>query len=129
MVRPLAVLLLALAPLAAGAETRSYTWTPQSAQGAGALQAGVSRYVPQGGAVIRQAGQGNQATLSQSGAGDRALVVQRGSGNSASLDQAGGGNSYALIQLGRDATADVAQTGGQAGITVQVGRPDKENLP
>lgn len=126
MRRHLAVLLLALAPVAAEAETLSATWTPRTTREGEAFRAGLGLQTAlRNGGIIRQAGRDNLAALSQSGSGNQGVIVQRGRDHSATLTQTGTGNAYAIIQLGRGATTDVTQTGGEAGITVQLGRPDR----
>lgn len=120
-IRALAVL-LALAP--ADARAFTYTWVPQTEEGAEALRQELD-HRSQRGATVRQSGQGNEAQVSQAGAGNQALVLQRGRGNSASLSQEGGGNAQVLIQLGVGNAAALAQGGGEAGVTIQIGRPGR----
>lgn len=127
MIRSLAVLLIALAPLSAGAETITYTWMPRSDQRTEALLEALGRQAQRNGATVRQAGQGNEAEVVQSGTGNQGVIIQRGRDNSATLTQTGTSNSYAIIQLGRGNTADVAQTGGEAGVTIQISRPGRNN--
>ena len=128
MRRHLAVLLLALAPMAAGAETFSTTWTPRTSQEGEALRAGLGLHSAlRNGGLIRQAGRDNVAALTQSGSGNLGVIVQRGRDHSATLTQTGTGNAHAIIQLGRGATTEVTQTGGEAGVTIQVGRPDRRD--
>ncbi|EYD75454.1 hypothetical protein Rumeso_02937 [Rubellimicrobium mesophilum DSM 19309] len=121
MFRPIAILLLVLSPLGAGAETLSATWTPHGDRAGEALRRAFEAQALRRGASVLQSGRNNQAALSQSGADNQGLIVQRGSGHSATLDQTGGGNAYAIIQLGRGARTQVAQTGGEAGVSVQYG--------
>ena len=125
MLRRFAVLLVALAPVVAEADTLSYTWTPSTAEEADAFRAGLMLYSLhnelRNGGTVRQWGRENFAALTQSGGGNWGAIVQNGSGHSATLTQTGGGNAHAIIQAGEGATAEVTQTGGEAGITVQVG--------
>ena len=121
MFRPFAVLLLVLAPLSAGAETLSANWTPHG-RASEALRLAFQAQALRSGASVLQSGRDNQAAIGQSGTGNQGLIVQRGSNHSAILTQSGDANSYAIIQLGRGGQAEVGQTGGQSGVTVQYGR-------
>jgi Curlin associated repeat len=125
MLRPFAVLLVSLAPLAAPADTLSYTWTPRTAEEADALRAGLMLYSLhnelQNGGTVEGWGREHLAALTQPGSANWGAIVQDGNGHSASLTQTGGGNAHAIIQAGEGATAGVTQTGGEAGITVQIG--------
>lgn len=119
------VLLLALVPVAAGAETLSATWAPRTARQADALRTGLALYsLREGlrnGGTVRQWGRDNLAALSQSGTGNWGGVVQRGRGHSATLEQSGTGNAHAILQAGRGAEAAVSQRGGEIGLTLQLG--------
>ena len=125
MFRPFAVLLLALVPLAAEADTHSTTWTPRTTRQADALRAGLAlhslRTELRSGGTVRQWGRDNLAALSQSGSGNWGGIYQRGSGHSATLTQSGDGNAHAIVQAGRDTAADVDQAGGEVGLTLQIG--------
>jgi len=123
MIRAL-VLVLALAPLEARAFT--YTWVPKTEEGAEALRQGLARQA-QRGATVRQSGQGNEVDVAQSGDGNQALVLQRGRNNSASLAQSGLGNAQAIIQLGAGHSTSTTQAGGEAGVTIQIGRPGRRH--
>jgi minor curlin subunit len=125
MVRSFAVFLLLTAPLPALADQVSVTYTPQNAEEAQMLQAGLALYSLhrhlESGGNVRQWGEDNYAALVQQGGGNWGLIEQDGDGHSATLTQTGGGNAHAIFQGGTGATAGVTQTGGQAGITVQYG--------
>ena len=123
MLRPLAVLVLAAAPLCGKAETLSRTWTPltdgqaRAVEGALALHS-LRSHIREGGS-IRQWGRENRAALSQSGSGNWGVILQRGEGHSALLEQTGDGNAHAILQAGRGAEAEVEQDGGDVGLTLQ----------
>lgn len=125
MPRPLAVLLLALAPLAAPAEPLTGTRPPPTSRAAEAILLGAERQARHSGAAIRQSGRGNEAALSQSGTGNEGLIVQRGTGHSAILVQTGTGNASTIVQLGRGRSSVVVQMGGETGTAVQIGRSDR----
>ena len=125
MIRLFAVLLLALAPLPAAAETLPGTSNPQGGRSTVALLRAFEGQASRNGASVLQSGKDNEAVLSQSGTDDQGIIVQRGRGHAASLGQTNTGNSYTILQLGRGAAAEVAQTGGQAGATVQIGGRDR----
>lgn len=122
MLRLLVPLLLAVAPIGAGAESFAHTQVLPTSRAAEAIRVGAERQVQRSGVTIRQSGGGNEAAVSQSGADNEGLVVQRGSGHSAFLMQSGTGNSSTIIQLGRGASSVVVQMGGETGSTVQIGR-------
>ena len=122
MLRPFAVLFLVLAPLAAEAETYSKTWSPRGGRASEALRLAFEAQALRSGASILQSGRNNHAALEQSGTGSQGLIVQRGRDHSATLTQTGDANSHAIIQLGRGARTEVAQQGGEAGVTFQYGR-------
>jgi hypothetical protein len=122
MFRPFAVLLLAAAPLVAEAETLSANWSPRGGRASEALRLAFEAQALRSGVSVLQSGRNNQAALGQSGTGQQALIVQRGSNHSATLTQTGDPNAYAIVQLGRGGRAEVAQTGGETGVTVQYGR-------
>lgn len=115
--------LLAL-PVQAGGVQLSLS--ARNSQEALALQTAVALYALhrdiRTGADLRQIGQNNAALLEQGGAGNRAIIRQRGANHSAALRQTGGSNSQILLQFGRGAVADIVQTGGEAGILIQLGR-------
>jgi hypothetical protein len=125
MLRFLAVLVLALMPVAAWPETLSHTWTPgsdreiRSVRGALALHS-LRSHVREGGS-IRQWGRNNRAALSQSGSGNWGVILQHGDDHDATLEQSGGGNAHAILQAGREARAEVTQDGGDVGVTFQYG--------
>ncbi len=121
----LAVLALVLLPCAAPAEQVTHGWAPRTAEEAQALRLGLAlwslRSGLQNGGTVRQWGRDNLAALSQGGTGNWGAVVQRGDGHSAVLSQSGDGNAHMILQAGRGAQAEVAQEGGELGVTVQIG--------
>ena len=123
--RPSLAVLLILAPLSAPAETLSRTWTPRTTHEAQALRSGLAlhslRDTLRNGGTVCQWGHDNLAAIRQSGTGNFGAILQRGSSHSAALDQSGDGNGHVILQAGRGAEANVAQRGGELGVTVQLG--------
>jgi hypothetical protein len=118
-----AALIAACLGTTAAAGALSLSLTPRSTTEAQLLSAAITLYALRrdlrAGADIGQRGQGHAAALLQQGSGQRAIIRQRGADHSATLSQSGAPNAQVILQFGRGAQADIAQTGGQAGILLQ----------
>lgn len=113
------------APALAGGSI-SFTYLPQNAQHAQALQTGLAFYGlynhVQNGGSIQQFGLNNLAGLAQGGSGNLGIIHQEGNGHQATLNQYGNNNSYGIFQFGQNTNANVGQYGnGQTGATFQFG--------
>ncbi len=122
----LALLLLG-SPL--GAETLTRSFVPRDEGEARALTllvAGLSlrEHLDAGGSA-RDWAEANEKALRHPAQGDWAVVRQRGEGHDASVSQQRGGNALALLQFGEATEADLAQDGGDGAVVVQWGRPDR----
>jgi len=113
------------APLAAEAAGQlSVNIAPSNAQDAQMLRLGLALYALHAdirtNGHVTQNGVGNAAGIAQ-GSTDRAIIHQEGSGHTGTIEQTGGNNSYGLFQFGQNTDAQITQTGGQAGLTLQFG--------
>lgn len=115
----------ATAPLAAAASGQvSINIAPQNAQDAQMLRLGLALYALhndiQSNGHVTQRGVNNAAGIAQ-GASDQAIIHQEGRGHTGTIEQTGGNNAYGLFQFGQNTNAQVVQTGGQSGLTLQFG--------
>ena len=106
------------------ANTVSVTLTPSGADEAQALRFGLALYALHAdirtNGHVTQRGASNAAGIAQ-GATDRAIIHQEGRGHTGTIHQTGGNNAYGLFQFGQNTDADIVQTGGQTGLTLQFG--------
>ena len=114
---------LAATPALAGGQV-SINIAPQNARDARALRLGLALYALhqdiQTNGHVTQIGANNAAGIAQ-GATDQAIIHQEGSGHTGTIQQTGGNNAYGLFQFGQNTNADIVQTGGQTGLTLQFG--------
>jgi len=125
MLRPLAVVLMTLAPLPVAAGQIERTLAPRTQAQALALTLGIAaaslhRHIEDGGSA-RGWARANAEGLRDPRRSDWALVHQDGDGHAARVAQRGGGNALALLQFGSGALAEIAQGGGESGLTIQLG--------
>ena len=116
-----AATLLSAGPALAGG-TISIVLTPDSREEAIKWRKGLAVASYRQGAHVSQAGDGNNAGITQDGRRNLGVIRQDGDDHDASLTQTGNRNAYGIFQFGEGAEADVSQFGRRkTGILIQYG--------